>query len=321
MNTPGRRWHPTGTVSLLATPVGSSTLEFALPSLHMYDLRRELLSIVIPARNEASTLPACLDSIARSSYDARRHCPSFLHEVVVADASSTDATRKIAANGGARVVRVPATVAICGRGAAVRAGVDATSGAMLLILHADTQIAIEALLEVRQFLLSADETEGAKLPQHRSSGIATLRPQFIRPPCPRQRWCTTRWCECLYWSSLERFCASHDSSFATFGDAGCATLRVFWESVGGIPSWPLFDDVELFRRLRLVPQTTSRNSFMRSGRRVVKLRSTILISSRRFEKVGMARYPLLCLVLIARWFLGAPPQDLALAYERATVAR
>lgn len=50
------------------------------------------LSILIPARNEAENLPACLASCA------------FADEVVVVDSASTDATARIAAEAGARVV-------------------------------------------------------------------------------------------------------------------------------------------------------------------------------------------------------------------------
>jgi glycosyltransferase involved in cell wall biosynthesis len=49
--------------------------------------------VLIPARNEAANLPACLDSCA------------FCDEVVVVDSGSTDATAAIAERAGARVVQ------------------------------------------------------------------------------------------------------------------------------------------------------------------------------------------------------------------------
>lgn len=53
---------------------------------------RAPISVLIPVKNEAANLPACLASVA------------FCDEIVVVDSGSTDATREIAAQAGARVV-------------------------------------------------------------------------------------------------------------------------------------------------------------------------------------------------------------------------
>ncbi|HEY6225471.1 MAG TPA: glycosyltransferase, partial [Gemmatimonadales bacterium] len=62
------------------------------------------ISLVIPAYNEARFLPRLLTSLvaARDRYAARGGAV----EIIVADNMSTDDTEKLAAAGGARVVRV-----------------------------------------------------------------------------------------------------------------------------------------------------------------------------------------------------------------------
>lgn len=56
------------------------------------------VSIVIPTKNAAGTLPSCLASIAALDY------PSDRYEVVVADGRSSDSTIEIASSAGARIV-------------------------------------------------------------------------------------------------------------------------------------------------------------------------------------------------------------------------
>jgi GT2 family glycosyltransferase len=59
------------------------------------------ISVVIPVRNGARTIPALLESLARQSLETERF------EVIVVDNGSTDATARIAAAAGARVVSEP----------------------------------------------------------------------------------------------------------------------------------------------------------------------------------------------------------------------
>jgi glycosyltransferase involved in cell wall biosynthesis len=103
-------------------------------------------SLIIPARNEAAYLPRLLDSVAR----ARAAYPGGARavEVIVADNASTDATARIAAERGCRVVTVHERViaAVRNGGAAVARGdvvafVDADSE-----IHPGTFSAIERAL-------------------------------------------------------------------------------------------------------------------------------------------------------------------------------
>lgn len=81
----------------------------------------DLITVVIPCRNEAGSLPAVLDALP-SGYTA-----------LVVDNGSRDATAEIARAHGAEVVYEPTP----GYGAAVHAGVLAVSTAVLCVLDGD----------------------------------------------------------------------------------------------------------------------------------------------------------------------------------------
>ncbi len=84
---------------------------------------RPMVSVVVPARDEESFLPACLDSILAQTYPAQRM------EVIVVDNRSTDRTGAIARSRAARDARV--RVVDCdgpNQAAAMNAGVLAARG-------------------------------------------------------------------------------------------------------------------------------------------------------------------------------------------------
>jgi glycosyltransferase involved in cell wall biosynthesis len=99
---------------------------------------RPWLSVVIPAYNEASRLPRTLAAVLAH---LRRQGRPF--EVVVADDGSADATAAVAAGSG-REVRV-VRIGHAGKGAAVRAGVLATSGEVVLLSDADLSTPVAEL--------------------------------------------------------------------------------------------------------------------------------------------------------------------------------
>jgi len=96
------------------------------------------VSVCIPARDEAATVGRVVATVR----DGLMGRAGVVDELVVVDDGSLDATATIAERGGARVVRssgatrgaVPAPV---GKGDAMRAGVAATSGDIVVFLDAD----------------------------------------------------------------------------------------------------------------------------------------------------------------------------------------
>ena len=85
------------------------------------------ISIVLPAKNEASSLEKLLPQIRAAHPDA---------EIVVVDDGSSDDTATIAKALGARVVRHPYSI---GNGAAVKTGARAAVGELLVFCDADGQ--------------------------------------------------------------------------------------------------------------------------------------------------------------------------------------
>lgn len=90
-----------------------------------------MLSFVVPAYNEEKYLAATLQSIHAAAGEAGEP-----YEIVVADDASTDATARVAAEGGARVIRVEKRQIAATRNAGARAG----SGNRIFFVDADTRI-------------------------------------------------------------------------------------------------------------------------------------------------------------------------------------
>ena len=97
-----------------------------------------MLSIVIPAHNEAQYLGATLAALASAVKEA---VIDVDHEIVVVDDGSTDATAEIARAAGARVVSVDVRQIAASR----NAGARAARGDMLVFVDADTIVPASVL--------------------------------------------------------------------------------------------------------------------------------------------------------------------------------
>lgn len=93
------------------------------------------LSIVIPAYNEELRLPGMLERLGAATRAAET-------EILIVDDGSDDRTAEIASAAGARVLSLPRNG---GRGAAVRAGIAAAMGELILEMDADGSVDFEAI--------------------------------------------------------------------------------------------------------------------------------------------------------------------------------
>lgn len=237
---------------------------------------RPLVSVVIPALNEADTLAGTLRA-AHAAFGPEA-------EYVVVDGGSEDGTPQAAA-GLASVVRAQR-----GRGLQLDAGARHSRGEILVFLHADTIVEQRAGRDVTRALEKRDVAGGCfrfALPERAG------RSRLGR----------------LGDAALETAVRVRTRLFRTAtGDQGLFARRSAYEAAGGFPDYPLFEDVEMVKRLRAV------------GRfRVVPARATT--SRRRWDQRGFLRTVLLHLALRGAFHLGVPVRRLAAWYGPPVRAR
>ena len=125
------------------------------------------LSVVIPAFNEASRLGDSLEQLL--PYLEKRRQP---FEVLVVDDGSADTTADVARQYAHRGVWVLELSRNRGKGAALRHGVVASSGAKVLLCDADLSTPIEEVSKLEPFLaeaklvLGSRDVEGAQVELH-----------------------------------------------------------------------------------------------------------------------------------------------------------
>ncbi len=230
------------------------------------------LVTIIPALNAAASLSPVLERLS----EAERR--GFSAGLVLADGGSSDATADIARRAGARVV-----TGATGRGAQLAAGADAAARLAApddwyLFLHADTRLE-PGWAGVVQAFMSAEKNE--------------RRAAYFRFALDDASHRARR---------LERAVAWRCRAFALpYGDQGLLIRRDAYEAMGGFKPWPLFEDVDLVRRL--------------GRKRLAALPMRAVTSAERFRREGYGKRSAKNLVLLARYFLGDSPHRLAKAYR------
>ena len=137
------------------------------------------VSVILPAKNEAAAIGGVLERL-HAAMAARGH---ETWEFVVVDDGSGDGTADAAAKAGARVVRHPYSM---GNGAAIKAGIRAAQGEVLVLMDADGQHAPEdvpALLDALTgyAMVVGARTRGTGTGPHRSlaNGIYNALASYV----------------------------------------------------------------------------------------------------------------------------------------------
>lgn len=224
------------------------------------------LSIIIPTRNEA----ACITDTLRPLQDLRRQdC-----EIIVVDGGSDDDTITLSQPLADHVFQ-----ARHGRARQMNAGACQARGAVLLFLHADTQLPADCLQDIMTGLENSGKGWG------RFNVRLSGRHQFLRVV-----------------ESLMNI-RSRLSGIAT-GDQAMFVRRDWFEQVKGFPDIPLMEDIALSRALK------------RLGAPLC-LRQCVITSSRRWEQHGILRTVVLMWSLRLAYALGVDPCQLASRYYKA----
>ncbi|WP_158633456.1 TIGR04283 family arsenosugar biosynthesis glycosyltransferase [Tautonia sociabilis] len=220
------------------------------------------VSIVIPTLDEACHLGATLEAVGRIRGEV---------EVIVADGGSRDETVQIARCRGARVVE-----SVRGRGAQLHAGAIAARGSVLWFLHADTLPPADGAEKILRALRHPCVVGG-------NFAIVFDGPSrwagFLTRLYPRLRWLGLR-----------------------YGDSGIFVRREAYDHAGGFRPYPIFEDLDLIRRLRKLG-------------RFVRLPSTVVTSSRRFEGRNFAPVFACWSSLQLLYWLGVSPHVLGKYYS------
>lgn len=172
------------------------------------------VSVIIPTLNAAHSLPATVQSLMPAL------SAGLIHEVILSDGGSADATLEIADELGARLVTGAAS-----RGAQLARGCAAARGDWLLVLHADTHLAGDWVDAVHSHIASAHEMAGFFQLRFRATGFW---PMWV-----------AAWAN---WRSR--------ALGLPYGDQGLLISRTLYHRIGGYADVPLMEDVAMARTLR-----------------------------------------------------------------------
>lgn len=221
-----------------------------------------MISVIIPTLNEELTLEKSLISAVNSNEV----------EIIVSDGGSLDATLAIAKRFTDKLISSPA-----GRGVQLNRGADASSGDILLFLHADTILPKGWDNIVGETLNDSMVSGGAfsfalskrSLPFSLISFMTNLRSRFFKLP---------------------------------YGDQAIFVRRETFERLGGFQEIPIMEDLELVKSIR------------RCGTLKV-LNLPVITSSRRWDREGWIKTMLRNQLLLFLYHLGVSPERLYRFYN------
>jgi rSAM/selenodomain-associated transferase 2 len=223
-----------------------------------------MVSIIVPTLNEEARIASTLKALQSLSGDK---------EIIVADGGSEDRTVEIATGLGVRVVSCER-----GRGCQIRTAAHQASGTILWVVHADTRPEGGALHSIRTSLTDRAAAGGNFSLVFEGEHYSARHMTWIYPY--------------LRYLGL------------SYGDAGIFIRRSVYDAIGGCSPYPLFEDLDLIRRMR------------RHGR-FVHLSARIFTSARRFSGPQYPKIWTLWITLQILYWAGVSPYRLARWYRLA----
>lgn len=223
-----------------------------------------MVSIIVPSLNEETQIGNTLRALQTLSGEK---------EILVADGGSEDRTVEIATRLGVRVVSCER-----GRGRQIRTAALQAKGTVLWFVHADTRPQNGALESILDSL-----RDGAT-----AGGNFSLVFEGVHYSARQMTW---------IYPYLRRLGLS-------YGDAGIFMRRSIYEAIGGCREYPLFEDLDMIRRMK------------RHGN-FVHLPTRIFTSGRRFSGPRYGRVWALWITLQILYWAGVSPYRLARWYRCA----
>lgn len=219
------------------------------------------LSIIIPTLNEARSIGPTLDAVLSAAGGA---------EVIVVDGGSADGTAEAVRGRGVKLLTSGR-----GRGLQMHAGASAARGEALWFLHADTLPSADCAGSITEALRDPAVVGGNFHVVFDGEGRAARFLTWLYPRLRRLGLC--------------------------YGDSGIFVRREAYQRIGGFRAFPIFEDLDLVRRLR-------------GAGRVAHLPAAVTTSSRRFEGRSFALTFARWSLLQALYWLGVHPDALGRMY-------
>ncbi|MDQ1471809.1 MAG: hypothetical protein QOJ99_3289 [Bryobacterales bacterium] len=221
-----------------------------------------MVSIIVPTLNEEARIGETLRALQELPGEK---------EILIADGGSEDRTTGIASELGVRVVACQR-----GRGCQIRTAAAEATGDVLWFVHADSRPEAGALESIVAALEGISAVGGnfslVFEGEHYSAAQMTAIYPYLR------------------WLGL------------SYGDAGIFIRQSVYEAIGGCRPYPLFEDLDLIRRMK------------RHGR-FIHLNTRIFTSARRFSGPRYARVWALWITLQVLYWAGVSPDRLARWYR------
>ena len=223
-------------------------------------------SIIIPVLRESDKVNALIEHLYNQQTDED-------YEIIIVEGSQTRETMSVIQHR-----EVVVLLSEPGRGRQMNAGAAVARGEILIFLHADTHIPVNALYRIGHILKQKHYVGGAfdlaisshKLVFKIIAKVASLRSRFTRIP---------------------------------YGDQIIFLRKDYFIKIGGYKEIPLMEDVELMQRIK------------RQGDKICILTDKVVTSPRRWEKEGIIFCTLRNWIILTLYLIGISPNKLAKYYK------